>query len=268
VSLLREVSRFVSELRRERYDVALDFQANFKGAVHGIVSGARRRVGFARPHSRELSHLFTHDHVFLPDTPIHRVDTFLHLAAFLGVPTNGIPYALPDSPESRERIRAFLERNRLREGGYVTIHPGTSEFGRSKRWDPDRFGLLAERIGGKHRLLSVVTWGPGERDLARRVVERSGGQAVLAMQTESLLDLAEILRRSRLFVGCDSGPMHLASAVEIPSVALFGPKDPKVYGPRSPKSRVVFKPQGDGPNGAMDAITVEDVCAAVDELLA
>ncbi|MHC4607367.1 MAG: glycosyltransferase family 9 protein, partial [Planctomycetota bacterium] len=249
------------------YDVALDFQGNIKGTAHVLFCGAHRRIGFTRPHCRELSHLFTGEHVPLPDGPIHRVDMFLHLAAHLGVGVNGANYRLPDSPESRRRLDAFLAEHGLSDGRYVAIHPGTSEFGREKRWLPERFGSLAEHLGTKHGLRSVVTWGPGEHELAESVVAHGADHAVVAMRTDSLLDLAEIIRRALVYVGCDSGPLHLASAVEVPSVALFGPKDPRVYGPRSPKRRVVFKPDPRVPNGTMNAITVADVRAAVEELI-
>ena len=86
----------------------------------------------------------------------------------------------------------------------------------------------------------------------------------MSMQTSSILDLAELIRQSRIFVGCDSGPLHLASAVGTPSVGLFGPKDPTVYGPFNPIHRVVYKPGANG--NAMAAITVEDAYRAVEEL--
>ena len=123
---------------------------------------------------------------------------------------------------------------------------------------------MTRRVRENHGLSTVVTWGPGEREMAQEVVGRSAGAAVLAMETRSILDLAEMIRRARLFVGCDTGPLHLASAVQAPSVALFGPKDPAVYGPYNPLGRVIYKPDG---KGSMDAILVDDVLEAVDELL-
>jgi ADP-heptose:LPS heptosyltransferase len=93
-----------------------------------------------------------------------------------------------------------------------------------------------------------------------------GSRAEVAMETRSLLDLAELLRGARAFVGADSGPLHLASAVEVPSVALFGPKDPAVYGPYNARHRVVYKPNGNGA-GSMQAITVQDAFEALQALL-
>lgn len=263
-AIYEEFTRFAWEIRRERYDVALDFQSNLKGAMHALLSGAPRRVGFARGHCRELNYFFNNEHVAPPGgETINRVEKFLSLASALGVPVGGASYRLPETRESRDRVRAWLASAGLRD--YVAIHPGTSDFGRLKRWLPERFAALAARIGSDLGRPAVITWGPGERELAERIAAESGGHARIAMETGSILDLAEIIRQARLFVGCDSGPLHLASAVSTPSVALFGPKDPRTYGPYNPLHRVVLK--GEPGNGSMEAITVEDAFGAVRELL-
>jgi lipopolysaccharide heptosyltransferase I len=256
-----EAPGLVREIRRERYEVAVELQGNLKGAVHGLVSGVRRRVGFGPGHCKEMSHLFTNIHVTPPGERINRVDKFLSVAAFLGASVNGAGYLLPESAESRARIEEFLRREGLDR--YVVVHPGTSDFGREKRWLPERFSALADRIQEGLGLRAVITWGPGEKALAEEVVR--GSRAILSMETRSILDLAELIRRAALFVGCDTGPLHLASAVRTPSVALFGPKDPQVYGPYNPRHRIVYKPDQNG--GSMTAITVEDAYAAVSELI-
>ncbi len=259
---LGEAARLIHEIRRERYEVSLDLQGNLKGAMHGLFSGVRRRIGFSRGHCREWNHVFTNVHVTPAGERINRVDKFLAVAAFLGASVDAASYRLPESSESRDRVGRFLDSEGI--AAYLAMHPGTSDFGKEKRWLPERFSALAARAGRELGLRTLVTWGPEERELATRVVEGSEGHAVLSAPTRSILDLAELLRRSRLFVGCDSGPLHLAGAVGTPSVGLFGPKDPAVYGPYNPMHRVVYKP---GLNGhAMAAITVDDAFRAVAEL--
>lgn len=261
-----EISKFIREIRRQRYDVVLDFQGNLKGALHGVLSGVRRRIGFSRGHCKEWNYLFTNIHITPPGGEcINRVEKFLSLAAAAGVPVENAGYRIPLSRESRTRVDAFVEERRL--NGYVAIHPGTSDFGKAKRWRSDRFSALARRIEAERGLTSVITWGPGERSLAEEIVRDSEGRAILSMETRSILDLAEIIRRARLFIGCDSGPLHLSSAVRTPSVALFGPKDPRIYGPYNPLHRVVYKAEN-GSGGSMEAITVDDAYRAVTELLA
>lgn len=262
--LYEEFGRFVRELRQERYEAALNFQSNLKGALHALLSGAPRRIGFARGHCREWSHLLANERVVPPEGGrINRVEKFLSLAAALGIPIRGAAYRLPETRESALRVAGWRAREGL--GEYVAIHPGTSDFGRIKRWPPERFAELAARIRAELGLPAVITWGPGERPLAERIVAAAGGGAILAPETSSILDLAEILRQARIFVGCDSGPLHLASAVGAPSVALFGPKDPRIYGPYNPFRRVVLK--GEPGRAPMEAIEVGDAFDAVRALL-
>jgi lipopolysaccharide heptosyltransferase I len=260
-----EFSAFFREIRRENHTIALDFQGNLKGAMHGLLSGARRRVGFSRGHCKENNYFFNNEHVTPPGGTenINRVEKFLSLVGHLGVPIESAGYRLPETKDGRARVDAFLSQSRLKD--YAVLHPGTSDFGAVKRWMPERFGELAERIGRSTPLRPVISWGPGERPLAEEIVAASKGAAVLAMETRNILDLAELIRSARLYVGCDSGPLHLSSAVATPSVALFGPKDPRTYGPYNPHHRVVLK--GELGQGSMAAITVDDAFAAVQSLL-
>jgi heptosyltransferase-1 len=257
--LISEVRAFFREIRAERYEVALDFQGNLKGALHAWLSGIPERIGFARGHCNELNWLFSPVRV-RPATE-YRVEKFLSLLGPLGIAPARPRYVFPRSAESQDRARRFLAELKWAAGDYIVLHPGTSEFGKIKRWPLDRFGALAKRLAGEgHKVL--VVWGPGERQMADAIAAEGGPGVRIAMETRSILDLAELIAGARVFVGADSGPLHIASAVGVRSVALFGPKDPAVYGPYNPLGRVVYKPNGSGP-GSMEAITVEDAHGAV-----
>lgn len=259
--LLSEVTSFFREIRAERYEVALDFQGNLKGALHSWLSGSPERIGFARGHCNELNWLFSTVRVRPATERMYRVEKFLALLGPLGISPARPHYVFPRSEESRSRARRFLAELGWPDGDYIVLHPGTSEFGKIKRWPVDRFGALARRLREEgHRVL--VVWGPGERGMAETIAEIGGPGVRVAMETRSILDLAELIAGARVFVGADSGPLHIASAVAVRSVALFGPKDPAVYGPYNPRGRVVYKPNGAGP-ASMEAITVDDAHAAV-----
>ena len=160
-------------------------------------------------------------------------------------------------------MKSFLREKKLTH--YAVIHPGTSAFGKLKRWPPERFAELAVELGRLLHLKSVIAWGPGEGPLAEGIVRASKGWAVLSFETRSLLELAELIHQAELFVGCDSGPMHLSGVVGTPCVALFGPKDPNIYGVyRHPHYRVVQPPGGMGPT---EGITVESVFEAASSVL-
>ncbi len=263
LQVLREIRHFVAELRGTRYEVALNFQSNLKGALMCLLSGAPRRLGFGPENSKERSHLFNHENIRPAGGElINRVEKFIALAAAVGAEPAGAQYRLPEAPEGRSKVRHWLQKQALQR--FIALHPGTSDFGAQKRWAPERFAAVAAQLGRAHQLPVVVTWGPGEKPLAEQIAAASEGQARIAMETANVLELAELIRAATLFIGCDSGPLHLASAVGTPSVALFGPKDPRTYAPWNPRSRVVQKGQN---WGRMDDIGVEDVTSAAANLL-
>ena len=259
--VLREIAAAFGEIRAQRYDLSVDFQGNLKGALLGLLSGAARRLGYSSVYARELNHWFTHERVAPGAGDFHRAEKFFSLVRRLGARDEDAAYRLPDAPESRQRVREFLASRRLTD--YAVIHPGTSEFGRAKRWPLDRFAQVARRLGDLG-LPAVVAWGPGEQSQAESIAA-GGGSAIVALRTQSVLDLAELLRGAAVFVGCDSGPMHLCSAVGTPAVAIYGPHDPRVYGPfRHPRFRVVTPPGGSKRTGDVPAMVVID---AVEDLL-
>jgi heptosyltransferase-1 len=102
----------------------------------------------------------------------------------------------------------------------------------NKRWHPERFGAVARAIRDRHALRSVVIWGPGERELADRVVAASHGAAFAAPPT-SIADLFAISGAASLMVSGDTGPLHIAAAYGTPIVGVYGPTDPARNGPWS-----------------------------------
>jgi ADP-heptose:LPS heptosyltransferase len=131
--------------------------------------------------------------------------------------------------EDEEVVAGFLAG--LPSGQRVVIHPGSSRFGRFKRWPAERWGLLARHLADARQAVAIVTRGPDEdEETIRQVLEASKGAASPAPRL-TLPQLVALLRRVDLFVGADSGPLHIAGLVGAPCVAVFGPKDPAVYAP-------------------------------------
>jgi heptosyltransferase-1 len=259
-ALAREIRDWVRTLRDIRWDVALDVQSNLKGAAFAFASGAARRIGFARGHDYELNHLLSTEQVVPPADHPHRVDKFASLAGAIGVSGDAREYVLPVDDGARARIAVWCDRQALAPRSFVVLHPGTSDHGAEKRWPPESFAALARAIGSDLQRPVVVTWGPGEEALAERVCTLSDGAARLGPATASLLELVELLRLAAVFVSADTGPMHLAAASGVPCVALFGPKDPAVYGPYG-AGHVVLRPPA-GSRVTAD-IAVDTVRAAV-----
>ncbi|MHB8903070.1 MAG: glycosyltransferase family 9 protein [Thermoguttaceae bacterium] len=146
----------------------------------------------------------------------------------------------------------------------------------SKLWRTDRYAAVARHLVQKHALPSIVVWaGVEEREAAVDVVGQARGSAVLAPET-SLRQLAALCRLAALFVGSDTGPLHLAAAVGTPCVGLYGPVPARRNGPYGAQHVALqkatldarrFRSRRKAPRTLMDAITVDEVCAACDEIL-
>jgi heptosyltransferase-1 len=257
-------------LRVRRFDVVIDPQCLTKSAAPGWLSGARRRIGLARPGGRELSVWLNNE--LVPTTRPHIVDRSLELLAPLGIEAHEVEFNLPLSMEAGRAAAEFIRDAHLGEG-YAVLNPGAGW--KSKLWPAERFGQVAKHLGARLSLPSVVVWaGNAERQMAERIVARSGGHALLAPPT-TLVELAAYLRQARLFVGSDTGPLHLAAAVGTPCVGLYGPTRPEDCGPYGAGHVCVqefyqagtSRARRSAENVAMQAISAETVCGACEGVL-
>ena len=260
-------------LRGSRADVALDLQGLWKSAAWARLSGAARVAGFAPRWRREpLSAVLLREQVELRSEPVHVIDLNLALLGVLGLDTVGLrEFPLPRAEAAEERVAAALGQEGLSE--FAILNPGGGWA--SKMWPAESFGRVARGLRDRG-LPALVTWGPGEEKLADRVVAASDGAARRCFPT-GLLELIEVLRRARLVVAADTGPLHLACAVRAAVVGIFGPTDPARNGPWSPRDVTVRRVPLCAPchrrrcpihEGVMEAIPPEDVLAAIDRRLA
>lgn len=261
---LAEVHRFLEELRHKEYDLVLDFQRNLKGGIISLLSGGKLRVGFSRPIAIEGNWLFSQKKIPVPPH-LPWVDRYLALVRALGATGAPEAYRFPESQESRERVERFLREQGLTRFG--VIHPTASAFDPKRIWAPERFGAVAERVHRERGLPFLVTFGPGEEAIAEAVVKASGKAARKAFPTRTLLDLVELYRRATLYIGCDTGPMHIASALGVPCLVVYGSGNPHLYGPRSPLSQIVCKKEAGGRIAPLHRLEPEMVWKAALNLL-
>ncbi len=261
---LRELAVFLARLRARRFDLVVDFHSILRSALLALATGARRRVAYARPFGRELAWLLATHRARVAPARVSRFERNEALVRFLGAPAKPAPRPLRVGP-------AALAAMRERLGGGpapLAIHPGTSEGGRHKRVAVEVLAGAAHALFAELGIPTVVTFGPARDDLrlAEAVVAAAGGAARLAPPTPDLADLAALFACSRLAIGPDTGPLHVAALAGTPVVQLLGPTDPieNAPWPETPSRRLRDAVGAPGRGGEIGA---EAIALAARELL-
>lgn len=216
------------QLRAFEFDIAIDPQGLAKSAMLSVLSGAENRIGAKGEWGREGSTLMNNRLVRVRSS--HIVDRSLELLTKIGIENPTARFGLPTDARSDASVQQWLDRHSISQ--FVVINPGGSWA--SKRWENDRFGSVASQLWQQHGVPTVITWaGDEELEMAREIASLSSQGSVIAEKT-SLTELQSLLAKAEFFVGCDTGPMHIATSVGTPCVGLYGttrPEDSGAYGP-------------------------------------
>ncbi len=266
----REVRAAVAGLRDAHYDAALDFQGLMKSALLARLSGAPRRIGFDSSALKEGAAAMFYTELVRPPEGVHVVEMNLALARAAGAGDAVVRFPLPTRPEDEAYIDQQLRAHHLND--FFILSPGGG-WG-AKRWPLDRYVQLHNALARERGWRSFLNAGPGEEPL----VEEFMAQARVVRPVHfplTLRQLVALVRRARLLVTGDTGPLHVAAAVGTPLVALFGPTDPVRNGPYGGRAAVLqHREQAvisyrheDTPSSAMLAITVEEVLSAARRVL-
>jgi heptosyltransferase I len=255
----------MSDLRAVSYQVALDLQGAMRSSILGRWSGAPALYGATRPRENIASVWYTRKVIAEGK---HVVEQYCTVAqSLIGHPVP-IPCAvLPCDPVAEELVTKRLSERSIHE--FVILNPGAG-WG-AKQWPAERYGEVA-KVLARQGVKSVINFGPGEEALAKTAEESSDGAAVA--MSFSVSELVALTRRARLFVGGDTGPMHLAAALRIPVVGIFGPTDPARTGPFGTRCIVLRHPGSPTtltrhaqPDPGILVITTDQVAASASKLL-
>jgi len=276
VNTWQQMAVALSELRGVRYDAAIDFQGAVRSALLARWSGAATVYGDAQPRENAASMYYTRQYAAQGK---HVVEQALDLASMVtGQPPAG----------DEERLRAFAQtpapqaefpvdpdaENKIAHltagmGEFAILNPGAG-WG-AKQWPSERYGAVAKELA-KDGICSLINFGPDEETLAQTAEEASEGAA--RKIACSLAELIALTRRARLMIAGDTGPMHLAAALKVPVVAIFGPTDPARSGPFATPSMVLRSASSltdhsrhPEPEQGLLEITVADVSVAARKLL-
>lgn len=228
---IKKITNFVRTLRSRRYDLVFDFQFSLKGALWIALARGRRKIGFGPGlEHQEHSHIVLNERIPAISMEVHALERGLHMLKAVGIECPQVVYQLPISPQhTLQAERLLMAHGISSRRPFVAINPMAKW--ETKLWEIDKFAQLVDIIVHKFQLPVVFTGGPEDRgyiDMIRKQIKTTA--ANLAGQT-NLLSLAAVLQRAKLMVTTDTGPMHIAAAVETPAIALFGPTAPWRTGP-------------------------------------
>ncbi len=268
--------RFVRELRAQHFNKVYVLKRSLSSAILALLSGAPERIGFDTEGRRFL---LTKRVPYRQDR--HEVENFLDVLRVDGVPVlDDYLECWPTAEEERSAGEVLLAAGVGAGDRLAIIHPFSASPQRG--WHLENFAILSSRL--RDMGLHVAILGaPRERSLFEEVRDVFGSECADLVGKCDIRTTMALLRRASLFVGNDSGIMHLAAAAGVPLVALFGPQSPVKFGPWSGRARVIYKkfpcspcrqkfftecePSDRMKPACMEAISVEDVLSACRELL-
>ncbi|MEM6799153.1 MAG: glycosyltransferase family 9 protein [Planctomycetota bacterium] len=266
-------------LRQLAFDTTVDLQCLTKSAAVAWLSGAKRRLGVGGTDGREFSKRLNNTLTLV--NADHVVHHYLGICKPLGIGVErGQPVGFDSirfDLEEHDADAAFadqtIEELGLEPRRFAVLNPGAGWA--SKLWPAVRYGQVAERLLADHGLRSLAVWGaPDEKPLAKAIARNSAGAAVVAPAT-SLRELGAVCKRAAMFLGSDTGPMHLSVAVGTPTISLHGPSQAEWCGAYGPENLALqaqytggsYSDRRQADDEAMRAITVASVAEACDRLL-
>jgi heptosyltransferase I len=248
-AFFKAVMATIKYLRRLRkqflynpYDVVLDLHASIRSAMIGLTSPGGYRVGFKD--AREFNPLFQHHKIIVPETAVHAVDKNLLFCEYLKCPAVQKDFTLYTDPNDEENVANFLKRSGWHaDKAIIYINPCARWV--SKYWSVQNWSILCDKLIHETGCLIVMAGSRQDKTYISSIAELMTEKPVIAAGSLSLPEIAALLHKSSVYVGLDSGPMHMAALAGVPVVALFGPTHPERVKPYGVKHKVIQNPEVD-----------------------
>ncbi len=239
---LFEVFWLIFKLRKEKFDLSIClYPSGLRSAFVGFLSGARIRVGQKLIFFKKFPFLFT---IKVNVSQVkHAIDMNLDLLKALKLNVEDEPKTLfmPISNSDEKSVSEFKEKNNIKNKDLlIAIHPGVSEGGMHRCWPKQNFIELINKLAGMFNAKILLIGGPSEVNLIEEIYNLAKEKPIKVINL-SLNAVAALLKDSSLFIGNNSGPMHIASSVKTPTVAIFGDTDPRIHAPYGNRNIVVRK---------------------------
>ena len=271
---LRAKATLVRRLRAQHFDTAFILRRSFSRTLLLAISGIPARIGYDEGRGRRL---LTH-RVPPTETPVHRAESYLRLARAVGIAASAHRCDFVVGADHQQQADRWLAAQRPTGDARPLIVLNAGGNWPHKRWPEERFTQLAQRLQRELDAVVLLTGGPRDTALTKRIAAGITPAPLIAAGTDALQDVGALFARCALVVSNDSGPLHIVVALGVPLVALFGPTSPSLTGPfgRGPWS-IIHHADGcpqvpcytpdDPPHPGMSAISIEEVFAAVRQRL-
>lgn len=271
---LTSQSRFIAGLRSGRFDTVIDLTDGDRSAFLSWISGASVRIGFNDEH-RWRGKYYTQVVQPVPGVR-HRIERDLEALKPLSLHAGSKDLQLRLTPEEMTDADQLLDQLGVhRSQSIVIVQPGARYW--FKAWPPERYAELADRFTSQYGCHVLIGGSHHDIDLAQQIRQMTKSTPTIMAGRTTIKQFAAIAKKSALFVGSDSGAMHIAAAVGTSVVALFGPSNPREWGPRGGPTEVLYKEIDcricfhptctRGEQNCMRLISVEEVVAAAQKLL-
>ena len=268
-----ELLRVIGSVRKQSFDLAVLFQNAFEAALISWAGGVRFRAGYNTDGRRFL---LTHGVARSRDVlKVHQVEYYLSLLERLGLNVEKKDPVLHLSSSERAGAEKCLWDKGVKKGNLLVGLNAGAIFGGAKRWNSERFAQIGDKSVEEWDAGILVFGSAGEMEIGRKVVSTMNHTAIDLCGQTSLREAIALVSMCDLFVTNDSGLMHVASALNVPTVAIFGPTDQVTTGPRGKKIRIVnhrvhcspcLKPECPVDHQCMNDIGVEEVWKEMQEL--
>jgi len=241
----REIFRLSAEIRQYNFDMVILFQNAFEAALIAFLAGIKHRVGFDTDHRA----------IFLTDpVPMnfnlktdHQVGYYLDILKHLGCACDLNDPRLYVSKKNKNKANILLEKMGIKkEDTVLGLSPGAI-FGPAKRWSPDRFASIGDRACEEWNARVIILGSNREKELCDKVSEKMKHQAINLCGMTGLGEAMAVIDQSDLFLTNDSGLMHVAGALNVPLVAIFGSTNPYATGPKGSYSKIIQHETGCSP---------------------
>ena len=258
-------------LNRGKFDAVFDLQGLFRTASLSWLSGCKRRFGMAG--AGEFGHIFYTHKVAQDRDCIHLVDYYLKIVRSAGARQTQVEFQLPVAPAAANAVKRLLASQGIKPDNYAVFVPTSAH--EDKCWPAERFAALADRVSKQFHLSIIATGAASEKGTVEELRNKASVPIVNFAGATSISELVALLKGARLVVSNDTGPGHIAAALGVPVVLIFGPTNPaRVHPYNRPECAVAVEPNGRGmkadstnPKHDIKAVTLDEVYQKVCEQL-